>query len=60
MMYGKRRRVSRAQRHALTLASFEATLHDVEAAAALRPDDWTLQGVVILCRAFADRLRGAL
>jgi hypothetical protein len=41
----------------MTLASFEDTLRHVESAAALRPEDWKLQGVVILCRAFADKLR---
>ncbi len=52
----RKRNATRAARHALTLSSFEATLAKVEREAFARPDA-TLQGVVILARAFAARLR---
>lgn len=59
-MIGKRKRVSIRERRALTLSSFERTIAKVEAEAAIGNGlfpDRTLQGVVILARAFADKLR---
>ena len=52
----RRRKRSRMERRALTLSSFESTLAKIEAES-FRTDDRILQGVVILCRAFAEKLR---
>lgn len=58
MILGKRkRRPSIAQRRALTLTSFRNILQRVEAEAKDHPDDYTLQGIVFLCREFANKLR---
>ena len=56
MLRQRKRKRSLSQRRALTLSSFVSTLAKVEVEAQ-RTNDVTLQGVVILCRAFADKLR---
>ena len=57
MMLKRRKRTTRAQRNALTLAAFQNILQKVEAESAAHPEDRALSGVVILCRMFEIRLR---